>query len=223
MRAGFSGAAGGTPWGAGATGAPWPTAGPALASALAPMAPGRVWWLEFRDVARTSLAVSWKGDTSSPQGTAPATSPGTGTCYQRPSLSHSLPSCLAADPFPSDPGSSTAGVSQGPGAVLRPPPEEPGMGGVQAGVRAGAEPGSMPGSPGTGCSLPLHPACRAPLFLGCFLFWGLWCWGSASLGGASGSRLWGFVPRAVAVGVQPRDLGCLGRAARLVLAWGAGG
>lgn len=128
MGGGFSGGPGGTLWGAEATGATWLTARPAPTSMLTRWIWEVLWWLEFRDAVRTSLAVSCEGDTSSPQGTAPVTSPGTGMCCQCPLLTHSLPSCSAADTFPSGPGSSAAGVSQGLGAVLWLHPEETGLG-----------------------------------------------------------------------------------------------
>ena len=216
MGGGFSGGAGGTPWRAEATGATWLTAGPAPTSTLT----RRLWevlgWLEFRDVVRTSLAVSCEGDTSSPQGTAPVTSPGTGTCCQCPLLTHSFPSRSATDTFPSGPGFSAAGVSQGLGAVLRPPSEEPGLGGSVW--------GSVPEPSRGPCLAPLAQDVHCPSIPVAVLpsFWDACFLGAVVLG----ELVWGC-QCILAGGFCPQSGGCwgpapcpwvLGRAAGLALA-----
>lgn len=95
----------------------------------------------------------------------------TGTLYQCSSLTHSFPSHLVADTFPLAPALLL---------LLFPRAWEPSCGlllrslgsGACACVCAGAGLGSILCTAGAGCSLPLHPCCSTPIFLGCLVFAG---------------------------------------------------
>lgn len=163
---------------------------------------------------------SGRGHVISP-GDSSLTSPGMGTCCQCPLLAHSLPSRLATDFFPSGPGSSASGVSQGRGVVPWPHPEERGLGEPMQGSVPELRWGLCPAPLVQGVHCPSIPIPAFPSFWDtCFL-------GAAVLGGL----VWGSQWILVCVWGCPQSGSCWGpalcpwvqgRAAGLVLAWEGG-
>lgn len=160
--------------------------------------------------------MSCEGDTSAPQGTAPVTFPGTGTCCQCPLLIHSFLSHSATFPF--GPGSSAAGVSQGPGAGLQPPPKELGLWGSIRGSVLELSWDLCPVPLVQDVHFPSIPFTVFPSFLGCLDSGGCAAgraclgvpvdagWGGCpQRGGCWGSAPCPWVPRRIMRQVLPRE------------------